>query len=107
ACGNPQMIEHAKGVFKRAGLQAEFICEEKYYTETTPKQVLPKPTLPLAPGPVYDVAEAQVAARRAKPPGTPKTKGTGKRPPLPPGLAKLKAVKPGRTGGAPPRISGS
>ncbi|MEO0856783.1 MAG: FAD-binding oxidoreductase [Bacteroidota bacterium] len=96
ACGNPQMIEHAKGIFKRAGLQAEFIRDEKYYTEDPPNPVH-----------VFDAAGAQVAARQAKPSGGAKPKGPGKRPPLPPGLAKLKAVKPGRTGGAPPRTSRS
>ncbi|MEM6785059.1 MAG: hypothetical protein AAF624_15170, partial [Bacteroidota bacterium] len=103
ACGNPQMIEHAKGVLKRAGLDAAFIREEKYYTEASPPQALPEQvTPPLAPGPVFDAAGAQVAARRSKPPGMPKAKGTGKRSPLPPGLATMKTVKPGRSGGAPP-----
>ncbi len=32
ACGNPQMVEHAKGIFARARLAAEAIHEEKYFT---------------------------------------------------------------------------
>lgn len=91
ACGNPQMIEHAKGVLKRAGLDAEFIREEKYYTEPSLKHALPtQPAPPLAPGPVFDAA-----SQHATPLGAPNALSTGRRVPLPPGLASLKAVRPG------------
>ncbi|MEM9997310.1 MAG: FAD-binding oxidoreductase [Bacteroidota bacterium] len=93
ACGNPQMIEHAKGVLKRTGLSPDAIREEKYYTEAAPTQ----PTA-LAPGPVFEAAQA---ARRAKPvPTAP----PGKRPP---GVGALRSVKPGSVGGPPPRKPGA
>ena len=71
ACGNPQMIENAKGILKRARLAEEAIHEEKYFTtpagETT-----------------SEVAAAPVAAPKPKRPPSRKP---------PPGAMKLKAVK--------------
>lgn len=36
ACGHPQMIENAKGIFARAGFDADYVREEKYFREAAP-----------------------------------------------------------------------
>lgn len=55
ACGHPQMIDNAQGILKRARFEDDFIHEEKYFIERTPrpktstntsKQTKKEPTLP-------------------------------------------------------------
>ncbi len=66
ACGNPQMIENAKGIFARARLAEDAIHEEKYFTLTgAPIEVEAEPTEP---------------KKRRPPPGALKLKAV-KRPP--------------------------
>lgn len=73
ACGNPQMIENAKGILARARLAEDAIHEEKYFTikddgttATIPPAAIEEPDDP-----------SEAPARK----------------PLLPGMAKLKAVK--------------
>lgn len=84
ACGNPQMIENAKGILARARLAEDAIHEEKYFTLKDEK---PAPAAPHVEHP---------KAARALPPGgvvprAVKPKTAGRKPP--PGALKLKAVK--------------
>lgn len=72
SCGNPQMIENAKGILARARLAEEAIHEEKYFT--TP------------------AGEATSAVQAAAPAAVPKPRLPPSRKP-PPGMLKLKAVK--------------
>jgi ferredoxin--NADP+ reductase len=75
ACGNPDMIDTVKGIFKRARLGADAIHEEKYFTT---------PAAGTAPTAQPAAVEAQHAASPKEPP-------KGRKPP--PGALKLKAVK--------------
>ncbi len=80
ACGNPQMIENAKGILARARLPEDAIHEEKYFTLAAEKEA---------------VRLAQPKAARAVPPSGVKPRAVkpkaGRKPP--PGALKLKAVK--------------
>lgn len=53
ACGHPQMIEHAHGIFRRRGLDAAHVHEEKYFTtpaaEAEAEPDAPSPTPAFAP----------------------------------------------------------
>lgn len=75
ACGNPDMIENAKGIFARARLAEDAIHEEKYFT--TPAGEATSIVQPETDG------KAPTAAR--KPPSA------ARKPP--PGILKLKSVK--------------
>lgn len=75
ACGNPQMIENAKGILARARLAEDAIHEEKYFTVKDDGT-----TATIQPADALD--ETDEAADEAP-----------KRKPLLPGMAKLKAVK--------------
>ncbi len=70
ACGNPQMIDKAKGIFARAGFVEDAIHEEKYFTTAA------------------DAPAGTVQA--AAPPGP---KGPSRRMPKRPGSVRLKTVK--------------
>ena len=84
ACGNPQMIENAKGIFARCRFAEEHVLEEKYFTEKTPAAE------PKAPTPHLDA-----------PPQSPPLPSSKRAPTLPPSV-KAKAVKPAFQGKLPP-----
>ena len=74
ACGNPQMIENAKGILARVRLAEDAIHEEKYFTVRDD-------------GTTATVQPAEAVEEEPEEDETPKRK------PLLPGMAKLKAVK--------------
>ena len=73
ACGNPQMIENAKGVLARARLAEEAIHEEKYFTTPAGEATGAVEAVPPVP-------ESAPAPARKPPPGALKMKSV-KRPP--------------------------
>ena len=46
ACGHPQMIETAKGILRRAGIDGAHVHEEKYFTEGEATPVEPETDVP-------------------------------------------------------------
>jgi ferredoxin--NADP+ reductase len=69
ACGNPDMIENAKGIFARARLAEDAIHEEKYFT--TPAS---GGTVTARPEELADLPEIEPKAVRKPPPGILKLK---------------------------------
>ena len=91
ACGNPQMIENAKGILARCRFPKEHVLEEKYFTTPTPEAEKPQtphvesppkgPPLPAAKLPPSRLPPSKLPPQRSRMPGAVKPPSRGKLPP--------------------------